>query len=518
MTTGRDGALVCAALRRAGIAATECETAGELISAIDGGAGVVLVTEESLQGETDQNLVAALEDQPVWSDLPVILFSVSGRNAETLLNDLGSRINVMVVERPIRVAMLISAVRGALRARQRQYEIRDLLLKLEEADKQKDLFLATLSHELRTPLNSMIGWIKLLRERNDAELDVDHAIDVIERNARSQAEMISDILFLSRVVTGKLELKRQPVVLADAVQNVIDMIRPAAEAKHVELTFENEVVDVEIDGDAERLRQIFLNLLSNAVKFTPEHGHVSLRLQRAGPNVEIVVRDDGVGIPAEFLPYVFERFRQADNSYTRRSGGLGLGLAIVRHLVELHGGAVRAESEGQGRGTAIFVSLPLAVAGTKPKTPPYMYEEQASVRASDDVLRGSRVLVVEDDEDSREMLRTVLAHKGVSVMTATTAAEGLRMIQEFRPDLLISDVGLPKEDGYDLIRKVRSLPDHKAEMLPAIALTGYASLQDRSTALEAGFQEHIAKPVDTDILIEFIAKLLPNGAKLSARS
>ena len=513
MPTGRDAELVSSALQTARIPTTVCDSAKAVKQCLAGDAGALLVAEEALRSGRFSDLVKVLEDQPVWSDLQVIVFSSSGPSAEILLRDLGSKVNVVVVERPIRVTMLISAVRGALRARMRQYETRDLLKQLKEADDQKDLFLATLSHELRTPLNSILGWIQIMRTGN-TEVDREHALDVIERNARSQSEMISDILFVSRVITGKIELDRKPLRVSEIVRNVIDVVNPTAAAKNISIEFENRKDKVYIDADNERLEQIFLNLLSNALKFTPKGGRIDVIVERKGSDIEIEVRDNGQGIDPDFLPFIFERFRQADNTYTRRSGGLGLGLAIVRHLVELHGGSIRAESTGKGRGSSFFVSLPVTLSDELSKRP-HLPAAAVGRNGHSDVLKGIRVLLVEDDGDSRDMLRTILSHHGARVETAETAGQAMQELIKKRPEILISDVGLPVEDGYDLIRKVRSLPAKDGGAIPAIALTGYVSQQDRLAAIDAGFQEHFSKPVDLEALIDQIARLTSPQAAAS---
>jgi CheY-like chemotaxis protein len=403
--------------------------------------------------------------------------------------------------------LLISAVRGALRARQRQHQTRDLLHQLEEADKQKDLFLATLSHELRTPLNSIIGWIQILRSRKLDQPAIDRAIEVIERNAKGQAEMISDILFVSRIITGKVEIKHEPVDVAGIVNTAIEMIKPSAEAKSITLEVENSSYkQVPVEGDAERLQQVFLNLLANAIKFTPDGGHVSVALKRSGSNVLIRVKDNGQGIKPQFLPYVFERFRQADNTYTRRIGGLGLGLAIVRHLVELHHGTVTAYSQGKGLGSVFTVTLP--VADSRRLVPTANGNRVGDVSA--DIIsrvNGMRILLVEDDRDSRDMLEMALSIYGISVESAGSAAEALNKLPAVKPEVLVSDIGLPGEDGYDLIRKVRALPESDGGATPAIALTGYVSVQDRNLALDAGFQDHVPKPVNPKLLLLLLSKL-----------
>lgn len=511
MPTGRDGDLVCSTLERVGISAHGCRTAAELRDRVEEGCGAVLLAEEAVEDEEVSAFIKSLDDQPIWSDLPVILFSSHSRNAERLLETLGTKVNITIVERPIRITMLISAVRGALRARERQYQTRDLVLELEQADRQKDLFLATLSHELRTPLNSILGWIQILRTRKLEPPEIERAMEVIERNAKGQSEMISDILFVSRIITGKLEIKREPIDIANVIDGVVEMIRPSAEAKALDLTVEsNEYEPVPVEGEAERLQQVFLNLLTNAVKFTPDGGRIGIRLRRAGSSVEIEISDTGQGINPQFVPYVFERFRQADSTYTRRIGGLGLGLAIVRHLVELHGGTVTAHSDGKDKGARFSICLPIADSNrltplnSAPSTSEISHELTSKVK-------GMTILLVEDDKDSRDMLEMVLSIYGVGVESAESAAEAVEKVRTLKPDVLVSDIGLPGEDGYDLIRSVRSLPPGEGGKTPAIALTGYVSVQDRKLALDAGFQDHIPKPVNPNTLLELLVKLRSNG-------
>ena len=506
MPTGRDGELVCAMLKRFGIDG-ETVDAEQLGEKIGRGVGAVLVAEEALAIGVLQTLDEAIRDQPVWSDLPILVFSGSTSSAEELLRRFSSKFNATIVERPIRVTMLISAVRGALRARQRQYQTRDLLVQLKQADQQKDLFLATLSHELRTPLNSILGWIHILRRRNVGGPEIEHALDVIDRNARAQSEMIADILLVSRVITGKVELATGPVDIPYILSSSLDIIRPSAEARRIFLTLHSsEYLPVPVNGDAERLQQVFLNLLTNAVKFTHEGGEIDVFLRSSDSNVEIEVRDNGFGIEPRFLPFIFERFRQADNKHTRRVGGLGLGLAIVRHLVDLHGGAVSAHSEGKNRGATFTVRLPVAEA-----TP--FYQTDRSVKAyssngsSNLSLRDLKILIVEDDADSRDMLATILQYHGAEVRAAENVAAGYAEFINQIPDILISDVGLPEQDGYDFIRRIRSLPADKGGEVSAIALTGYVSFQDQTQALSAGYHEHLPKPIDTDRLISVVAEL-----------
>lgn len=506
MPTGRDALLVCDALKKLDIAAHTCSSLEEFKLNMGIGCGAVLIAEEALQNSTQEYLAEMSGCEPVWSDIPIVLFAGGSKNAEHLLATVGSRLNATIVERPIRITMLVSAVRGALRARERQYQTRDLLAQLEQADKQKDLFLATLSHELRTPLNSILGWIRLARNNPGKSAELVQALDVIERNAKIQSELISDILFISRVITGKLELNFEPIDVVSAVRAAIDTASPSAREKNVSLNFFFEAETVEIEGDAERLQQVFGNLLSNAVKFTPEQGKIDVSVRRNESEVAVEIRDSGRGIDPGFLPHIFERFRQADNSYSRTIGGLGLGLAIVRHLLELHDGQIGAESAGLGRGASFTVTLPLLA---RDKNIPGAVETDSAKDGKDKkLLKDVKLLLVEDDKDSREMLATAFGFYGMEVTTAASAFEALEAMENFQPQIIVSDVGLPGEDGYSLMRRIRSLPAGRGNSVPAIALTGYVSVQDQAAARDSGYQEHMSKPVDIDELAEIIFKLL----------
>lgn len=507
MPTGRDADLVCRMLEKSEIHAECCADARIIEEMLAAGAGALLLAEEALvKDDTLEHLVGMLNRQPVWSDLPVVLFASNGRNAERLLELVGARINATIVERPIRITMLVSAVRGALRARERQYQSRNLQNQLEESDRQKDLFLATLSHELRTPLNSILGWIQLINgEDSSRHVNVKHALSVIERNARAQAEMISDILFVSRIITGKLKLNLQTINVNSVVQNALDILRPALDAKEIRLNATFDADAPPITGDADRLQQVFWNLLSNAVKFTEPKKTITVRVTSEEAAVRVEIADSGQGIKPEFLPYVFERFRQADNSYTRQFGGLGLGLAIVHHLVELHQGAVRVESAGENQGATFIVTLPVsAQINSEPET---NVSESLPPIAAEKSARGIHVLLIEDDEDSREMLKVMFEQHQIEITAVASAAEAVPMLEAIRPDVLISDIGLPNEDGYELIRRVRKLPAEQGGETPAIALTGYASLQDRNLAFDVGYQKHLSKPVDIDKLLELVKEL-----------
>jgi signal transduction histidine kinase len=381
----------------------------------------------------------------------------------------------------------------------------------EKANRLKDDFLATLSHELRTPLNAIVGWATILKTQPADPALGARAVTVIERNARIQRQLIEDILDVSRVVSGKLRLVVAPVDLCAVIESALESVRPSAQAKQIALEVSCPPDLGRQEGDADRLQQVVWNLLSNAVKFTPQGGRVAVRAQREERGVRLEVEDTGAGVEADFLPHMFERFRQADSSNTRLHAGLGLGLAIVRHLVELHGGTVRAASPGPGRGATFTVWLPGAVP-REPASPSRLAHERSSAREPSAPtgtihLDGLRVLVVEDEPDTLELVATILRERGAVVDAVPTVREALASLARDRPDVLLSDIGLPGEDGLALIRAVRERPETEGGRLPAAALTAYAREQDRAQALEAGFQAHVAKPIQPDDLIRIVARL-----------
>jgi len=484
----------------------------------------------------------------------------------------GNLVSVLSLVLDVTVRELAEEERAALLARER-----DLRRQAEEADRLKDEFLATLSHELRTPLTSILGWATLIRNGEvDRAENLDRALEIIERNARSQARLIDDLLDVSRIITGNLQLDVRPLNVAPIMETAIDALRPAADAKgiHIEIALDSK--SCLVSGDPNRLRQVIWNLLMNAIKFTPRGGSVSLRLEcspgsagilpsssspssATGSHVRLIVSDTGDGISPEFLPYVFHRFRQEEGSISRKAGGLGLGLAVVRHLVELHGGGVSAESAGQGKGSSFTVELPLAAdrrdgnllqAGTAQNA----FDRRSTdgdrvsvavvrsaiksvgaaagrpdLQASADrtgPLSGVRVLLVEDDDDSRNLLSLVLNRFGAEVIATSSSTEALDSFMQKTPDVVISDIGMAELDGYELIRKLRTLPlqgsllpaqsnqqsaissQQLPALVPAIALTGYATIRDRDRALAAGYQLHLAKPVEPDDLVAAIVKLI----------
>ena len=387
---------------------------------------------------------------------------------------------------------------------------RDARRHAEEADRLKDEFLATLSHELRTPLTSILGWASMIRNAEVEGPAAARAIETIERNARSQARLIDDLLDVSRIITGNLRLDLHPLNLAPIVEAALDALRPTADVKGIRLQTRFEPEECLVRGDPNRLRQVIWNLLSNAIKFTQRGGSVNIDLRCVEGTARLTVSDTGEGISAEFLPYVFDRFRQAEGSISRKQGGLGLGLAVVRHLVELHGGTISAESDGIGHGSVFVVDLPLAQERRDPARAEERRREVERRRSRSGAIRldGVHVLLVEDDDDSRKLLGTMLKRYGARVTSTKSAAEALNVFSDEAPDVMISDIGMPDEDGYELIRKIRALPGEEGGLTPAIALTGYASRKDRERALTAGYQQHMAKPIEQADMIAAIASLI----------
>lgn len=436
------------------------------------------------------------------------IMKVRTASGETRFWEYYNTLRTQGVESPI-VRGMAHDVTERRQALKREKEAR---LEAESANRLKDEFLATLSHELRTPLTAIIGWSKLLI---DGEVEPDKqpkALETIARNARFQAQLIDDLLEVSRIITGKLPLEFSPCELRPVIEAVVEGLRPTAEAKAVRLELLLEPDVALIYGDVDRLRQVIWNLLSNAVKFTPRNGSVQVKLQRTKSHVVIAVRDSGEGIKPDFLPHVFERFSQADGSTTREHGGLGLGLAIVRHLVELHGGAVRAESPGEGLGSTFVVSLPLMEASDAQVQRPKFQGDDLVVADAKRIahkpsLDGLRLLIVDDEPDFRELVTLMLGRYGAVVKTAASAGEALVYVENWKPDVLVADIGMRDEDGYGLISKVRALSLERGGSTPALALTAYTRAEDRLHALSAGYQIHLAKPITGPELAAAVANL-----------
>jgi signal transduction histidine kinase len=417
---------------------------------------------------------------------------------------------ILLVTATFTMRALRARKRGEERLRQAAAERTRLLAEAEaarataeSASRAKDEFLAVLSHELRTPLTSVFGWVQLLQNRTVDTATRDKALKVIDRNIRAQTQIIDDLLNISQIITGKLQIRREMTDALQIVKTAIETSQPSAEAKHIHLRLDHDDDLPAVYVDPARLQQIIWNLLSNAVKFTPKDGEVFVRVHRVDSDLQIVVHDTGQGIAPEFLSQVFNRFSQADTSSTRTHGGLGIGLALVRQLVELHGGSVRAESQGPGKGSTFAVSFP--VAGVKVET-----SSSIHTKAGVDSLKGLRVMLVEDEPDTREMIAEMLQQFGASVTQAASASEALRLlVSAAQPNILISDIGMPDMDGYELLAAVQA---QSKEVPPAIALTAFASIGDKQRALMAGFQAHLNKPVEMTTLVTTVADLAKRRA------
>jgi signal transduction histidine kinase/CheY-like chemotaxis protein len=534
---GRDGTLTAQLLTQAGVACHVCASAAEVSGEIRRGAGAVLLTEEALADPKIDDLADTLHAQPAWADISLLLFAGDDRSQAAMrtLHTLEVLRNVTLLDRPIRVTAVISTVRAALRGRRRQYELRDVLEALQAsredaerardeaqtANRLKDEFLATLSHELRTPLNAILGWVSLLRDQRVETDRIPKVLEIVARNAQSQAQLISDVLDVSRVITGRLRLRLQPVVVSRILRDAMDTVRPAADAKEITLELMVSGDPPRMNGDAERLQQVFWNLLSNAVKFTPAGGHVQVSAERVDSQIRVTITDTGVGIPAEFLPYAFERFRQADQTFTRPHGGLGLGLAIVKHLVETHGGEVSVASQGLGRGTTFQVQLPVAGAQTQAVVEPEADLDQEAARLDEIApeLHGRAVLVVDDDPATRELLAALLADHGANVATVKSAALALAWLDSETPALIIADIGMPGQDGLSLMRAIRRRPSHRGGEVPSVALSAFARVEDRRAALDAGFDDYLTKPALPSDVLASVGRLLalqrPPAARLN---
>jgi signal transduction histidine kinase/CheY-like chemotaxis protein len=512
---GRDAALICQLLDLNDVEASACSDMLELTSQLRN-AGAVVLTEEALTRANAEELIKTLHAQPSWSDVP--LLALIGRDSRSTaqseaLNALLTTGNILVLERPLLGISLTTAVRAALRTRRRQYEQRDLMLseqnarrEAETALRSRDDFLATISHELRTPLNAILLWAKLMQKEQRGSSILAQGLPAVVRSAEALSKLIEDLLDMARMVAGTLRINTRPLALDAELRASLDVVRPLAQLKAIEIEASLNA-DVVVDADPERLQQVVWNLLTNAIKFTPHGGRITLRSSLGDLRARLEVADTGKGIGAEFLPHVFEHFRQAETAAGRLEGGLGLGLAITRRLVRLHGGTIRVDSAGEGKGALFTIELPLSQPEPIPTGGP-------AARASDSVLESVRVLFVEDDRSTREALAATLETCGASVMTADTAQSALVLLATSTkagrgPNVLIIDLGLPAMDGCALLREIRRAElARDAPPLPAALITGYVSSEARDRALEAGFQVYVEKPIDPKRFIAVIEELV----------
>lgn len=517
---GRDSSLTMELLSRAGITCQICRSMNDVCIELARGAGAILLTEEALADPRLDDLVEALAGQPPWSDISILLFAGSDRSQASLrtLHKLEVLRNVTLLDRPIRTAAVLSTVRTALRGRQRQYELRDTLVALqrarldaEHANRLKDEFLATVSHELRTPLNAILGWVAMLRQARFESTRVASILEIVERNAKAQAQLIADVLDISRMISGRVKLEVTPVSLARVIHDAVDSVRPGAAARGIELHVDVDEGPV-ANADPDRLQQVVWNLLSNACKFTPEGGRIEVRLREDRTRATITISDTGVGISSDFLPHVFDRFRQAEQGFTRSHGGLGLGLAIVKQLVEMHGGEVTATSDGPGKGATFEVRLPLARAITRDGR---AREEMPSPELPKVDLAGHSILVVDDDETTRDLMVTLLSQYGATVRAVGSAREALQGFDAEIPGLVLADIGMPEEDGLSMIKRIRRRPPARGGLVRAIAISAYARPEDRQAAVAAGYDDFLAKPAMPADVIRAVDRWLARSPQLT---
>jgi signal transduction histidine kinase len=512
-----------AVLQPLGVRVVEARSGPEAIERVSREPFACVLLDVQMPGMDGFEVARRLRQMEAGAELPILFLTAIHRDEEYARKGYASGA-ADYITKPFDPDVLRARVRAFVdlfhqRDRLRVQQLTALLereraarMDAETANRAKDEFLATVSHELRTPLTAILGWT-MIAQRNSPPAEIAKVFDVIERSARTQLRIIEDLLDVARALGGRLRLEIRGVRIAEVIEAALMSVRPAADAKGVTLEVQVEPGLGAIAADPERLQQVVWNLLSNAIKFTPGGGHVALSAGRSASTVFIRVRDDGQGIPPEFLPHLFEPFRQADASTTRRHGGLGLGLAIVRQLVEAHGGTVSVRSDGEGKGTTFTVEIP-ARAVAPDADPRRAAPLQVEPREAGDGVRldGVRLLVVDDDDDSRDLITCILQDWGASVTSASSAEEAMRLLQQSRPDVLLSDIGMPDVDGYALLRKVRGMPPEQGGGVPAIALTAYASESDGARARAAGFQAHVTKPIDPDALTAAVAHLVGTSA------
>ena len=501
--TSKDAALSRKILEEAGLECVLCRDVGELCGGIDDGAGVAMLGEEALTAESLNLLRLAIRRQPAWSDFPLLILTEEGADSEVVLRTLETLGNVTLLERPVRVPALVSSVRAALRARRRQYQIRDHLSEnnrvaaaLMDADRRKDEFLAILAHELRNPLAPLRNALEAMRLKPHDREAATWARALMERQVGQMVRLIDDLLDLSRVSRGRIDLRHERAELATLVQGALDVCGPGiAQAGH-KLSVELPREAIALSCDPTRVVQVICNLLSNAAKYTPAGGHITLSARRRAGMLEISVRDTGMGIPADMLARVFDMFTQVPHAIERSQGGLGIGLTLVKRLVEMHGGSVEARSAGPGMGAEFIVRLPeRAAEPAAPSVAVLAPAEQAPTR--------HRILVADDNRDAADSLGFMLRIAGHDVRTAYDGQQAIDLAETFRPQLALLDLGMPRLNGYEAARRLRQTPHGRAMQL--IALTGWGQPDDRARSLAAGFDHHVVKPVDPSLLQRLLA-------------
>jgi signal transduction histidine kinase/AmiR/NasT family two-component response regulator len=502
-----DSNVAAQVLRDSGIQAATVENLRCLCAKAQEGCAVLVIAEEALPRDELQLLEQVLRAQEPWSDVPVILLTGDGPPIDW--ESFSASGNISILERPFSRLTLVRAVEVGLRARKKQYQVRQLLKQQQQATQKRDDFFATLSHELRTPLNVILGWIEILHTGELSHQNRMEALAILERNAKTQKALIDDLLDVSRIITGKLHFQASVISLTNLLGASQRAFLPRAEEKNIFIELNAPQKECLVLADEQRLTQVISNLLTNAIKFTPEDGNISINLTKKADNYLISIRDSGQGIDAHFLPYVFDSLKQEDMSTTRSHGGLGLGLAIAAHIVEQHQGKIFAKSEGRNKGSEFIVTIP---AFTENTYLPTLLPETPILPNS---LEGVRILVVDDSPDILELIKLWLKKANAEVKLTQSAAEALQELPRFRPDVLLSDIGMPGMDGYQLISKVRLLDDPALSQVRAVALTAYAKDEERTKALSAGFQLHISKPISNKQLIAAVSQLVRPSEEFS---
>jgi signal transduction histidine kinase len=502
-------------LRAAGYDVIEAGTGAQALRMVRELSPDLILMDVKLPDASGIDICRQIKNDPASRLIPVIQVSATFITEKDQQEGLLGGADIYLTE-PLEAKVLETVVSTLLQLHRTEAGLRETVLReqaaraqAEEATRLKDEFLANLSHELRTPMNIIIGWAHLLRNGPLTDEQKTRAAEAIERAARSQAQLIEDLLDVSRIVTGKFRMEMQDIKLGSVVKSAVDNQRMVAAAKQIIVTLTQEAGDLTISGDPDRLQQVFWNLLSNAVKFTPANGAVDVRMYETETDAVVTVTDTGIGISSDFLPHVFDRFRQADSTSTRQHTGMGLGLAIVRHVIELHGGKVRAESGGADTGSSFIVTLPLqrpAQTATRSPTP-----VAATLESPTAQNRPWRVLLVEDDADAREVTVTGLEKAGFELRAAGTAQEALNLLDKWVPDVIVSDIGMPGVDGYEFMRLLRARPPERGGRIAALALTAFARLEDAIRARSSGYQGHVAKPISPEDLAAAIAKLQRQG-------
>lgn len=512
--TGKDAALARTILARAGVSCLICNDVDEVRAALDGGAGALLLAEEAVAQSGKDRLAALVGSQPAWSDLPILVLALPGADSAAVAVAMDLLGNVTVIERPARVATGVSAVRTAQRARQRQYEIRAHLEErkrteqaLRDADRRKDEFLAVLAHELRNPLAPLRNSLEILRLSGVRDATLRRATEMMERQVNVMVRLVDDLLEVSRITRDKLELRREPVEMATVIASVVETGRPLVDAAQLRLMLRLPAEPLRVEGDPVRLAQVFSNLLNNATKYTEPGGDITLTAWRDGDQAAVSVRDTGVGIPAEMLPRVFDLFTQVERNTSRAQGGLGIGLTLVKRLVEMHGGTVTASSSGTGSGSEFVVRVPL-------RKEQVARGAQASATAG--LRPGLRVLVADDNRDAAMSMGELLRLLGADVRVVFGGLQALGTVREWIPDAALLDIGMPDLNGNEVARRIRLEPRLRDVVL--IALTGWGQDDDRARSSSAGFDHHLTKPPDLDALWRLLADARTDGQSAARTS